>query len=180
MKRAKLGDVFAFKAERGYRIIQWAYHIPKKGRFLKIFPGFYDEKPSNLIEILNGDCLYIVNFYLPFLLSKNILDFWGNYQECILEPFPKLMIEFRKYVGDQILYRISNSLIAQDSETYIGNSSGDGIPKKYNHVRLLNLNPCPMSFLHMLSSDFDLKHFDYFWPTDEEKNRLKENFHSIV
>ena len=40
MKREKLGDVYAFKTDRGYRIMQWAYNIEKRGKYIKVFDGF--------------------------------------------------------------------------------------------------------------------------------------------
>jgi len=179
MRRAKLGDVYAFKTDRGYRIIQWVYHIEKLGKHIKVFPGFYDKEPENLTDILQGDCSYIVTFHIPPLVRMGLLEFWGNYSEYILEPFPDYMIGFRKF-GNQILFSVANSLRAQDDETYIGDSSGKIIPKKYKDVRLLNLIPSTIRFLYMLSSDFDLKHFDLFWPKDNELDILVKKFHSIL
>ena len=179
MRRAKLGDVYAFKTERGYRIIQWVYHIEKMGRYIKVFPGFYEKEPENLAIILQGDCSYIVTYYIPPLLKKGILEFWGNYEEFIVEPFPKYMIGFQKY-GNQILFRVANSMRAQDDETYIGDSSGQVIPRKYKDVRLLNLIPSTIFFLHMLSSDFDLKHFDLLWGGEREMETLREKYKDIL
>ena len=48
MKRTQVGDVYAFKTERGYRIIQWGYFIEKHGNFVRVFPNFYEEIPPNM------------------------------------------------------------------------------------------------------------------------------------
>jgi hypothetical protein len=48
MKRSQLGDVFAFKTERGYRMMHWVYDVDREGFFVKVFPGFYQEKPANI------------------------------------------------------------------------------------------------------------------------------------
>ena len=55
MKQAKIGDVYAFKTERGYRIVQWGYFIEKQGSFVLIFPDFYKEIPSNIEAIISMD-----------------------------------------------------------------------------------------------------------------------------
>ena len=179
MKRLKLGDVCAFKTDRGYRIIQWAYYIEKWGRYVKIFPEFYDEKPEDLKSVLLKQCSYIIIFDISRLFRKGILEYWGNYQECIIDPFPAYDIGFRRY-GSQMLFIISNSLRHQDSENYIGDSSGSVIPDKYKDVRLLNLMPHPITLLHLLSSDFDLTHFDLFWPTDSELEELKQKYYYLL
>ncbi len=145
-----------------------------------MFPGFYDIEPKNLMDILRGDCSYIVPFTsITLLIKKDIFEFWGNYQECIVEPFPEKDISFRKY-GDQMLFRISNSMRHQDNEQYIGNSNGDVIPQKYKSVRLLNFMPPPLGFLHMLSSDFDLQHFDLARPTENEWDDLEQKYKGVL
>ena len=62
MKRTKLGDVYAFKTERGYRIIQWAYSIEKHGNFVRIFPNFYQNIPSDIDAIVSSEPSYIMQF----------------------------------------------------------------------------------------------------------------------
>lgn len=180
MRRAKLGDVYAFPTERGYRIIQWVYHIEKLGRYMKVLPGFYPEKPEDLSVLLKGDCSYIVTYHISHLVKKGILEFWGNYEDCITEPFPKYMIGIFKYANNQILYRVANSMRAQDDESYIGDSSGQVIPEKYKDVRLLNLMPSTIVFLYLLSSDFDLKHVDLIWAQHNEYDILKQKYGDIL
>lgn len=179
MRRVKLGDVFAFKTDRGYRIVQWVYHIEKYGKHVKIFHGFYNEKPDNLTTILQNECSYIIIFDISQLFKKGILEYWGNYASCILEPFPQYDIGFRKY-GSQILFRISNSMRHQENEQYIGDSSGSVIPEKYKDVRLLNSMPHPIIFLYLLSSNFDLNHYDLYWPKDDEVDVLEQKFANLL
>lgn len=180
MRRAKLGDVYALKTERGYRIIQWVYHVEKHGRYIKVFPGFYDKEPEDLTDILQGDSSYIVTYHISHLVRKGILEFWGNYEEYIIEPFPKYMIGIFKYVNNQFLYRVANSMRAQDDESYIGDSSGQVIPEKYKDVRLLNLIPSTITLLYLLSSDFDLKHVDLLWIDEKDRKDLIEKYKDIL
>ena len=177
MRRIKLGDVFAFKTNRGYRIIQWVYHIEKYGKYIKVFKGFYNENPDDLTTILQQKCAYIIIFNVSQLFKKGILEYWGNYNSCILEPFPKYDISFRKY-GDQMLYQISNSMRHQENEQYIGDASGSIIPEKYKDVCLLNSMPHPVIFLYLLSSDFDLNHFDLYWPTENELSIFEQKLNN--
>jgi hypothetical protein len=178
MRRVKLGDVYAYNTERGYRIVQYAYYVEKKGRYVKVFPGFYDKKPENLTLILQGDCSYIVEYNLSLLVREEILEFWGNYTECILDTFPERDITFHKYdeYGRRIYYEVANSMRHQEYEKYIGDPSGSAIPKKYRNIRLLNLRPHTITFIYLLSSDFDLSHFDLFWPKDNQIEVLEERF----
>ena len=104
---------------------------------------------------------------VPIFLFLIFIQYWRNYASYILEPFPQYDIGFRKY-GNQILFRISNPLRHPENEQYIGDSSGSVIPKKYRDVRLLNSRPHPVMFLYLLSSDFDLYHFDLYWPKENE------------
>lgn len=179
MRRVKLGDVFAFKTDRGYRIIQWAYHIEKYGKYIKVFPGFYNEKPIDLTTILHKKCSYIIVCNnISQLFRKGILEYWGSYDSSILEPFPTLDISFRKY-GDRKLFLISNSTRHQENEQYIGDSFDSAIPEKYKNVCMLNSRPHPIIFLYLLSSDFDLNHLDLYWPSDDELELLKQKYSDL-
>ena len=66
MKRTKLGDVYAFKTERGYRIIQWAYFIERHGNFVRVFPGFYQKIPTDIESVISSECAYIIQFHISF------------------------------------------------------------------------------------------------------------------
>ena len=179
MRQLRLGDICAYKTKRGYRIVQWAYQHAKMGKYVKVFPGFYREKPNDLSSILHGECSYIITFNMSNLVKEGVLEFWGNDQDCIQEPFPEYDIEFRK-CGNQFLYRISNSLRHQENEKFIGDPSGRIIPNKYKDLRLLNLVPHPIQFLYLLSSDFDLNHFDLFWPDEDELVALQQKYNHLM
>ena len=172
MIRSKLGDVFAFKTDRGYRIMHWVYDVDREGYFVKVFPGFYQEKPENIEEIIDGEYSYMINADARRLYNKGIFELWGNYPGRDQIPFPTHDIIFRRYVGDTILYRVAQFTCHQNDEQFIGDATGKCIPERYSHIRLLNGIPHPFRFLYLLSSDFDLQHIDLFWAEDDELKRL--------
>ena len=180
MKRSQLGDVFAFKTERGYRIMHWVYHIEKQGKFVKVFAGFYPQMPENLQEIIDGEYAYMINFDARRLYNKGIFELWGNYPGRDQIPFPTHDIEFRRYVGNSILFRVAQFTCHQNDEQFIGDATGKCIPERYSHIRLLNGIPHPFRFLYLLSSDFDLHHFDLFWADDDELQRIDEKYGDLI
>lgn len=64
MPRAKLGDVYACKVLKGYKIIQWAYYIERYGRFIRVFDGLYDTIPENIAQIVAGEHSYITDLFV--------------------------------------------------------------------------------------------------------------------
>lgn len=98
MKRLKLGDILAFQTDRGYRIFHWAYNVPKKGKYIRVMPGFYQTIPNNLNDIVSGECAFIIwadiNWYY-----KNGLFILVGHEEVSNEtyPFPEYQI-LLKYV----------------------------------------------------------------------------------
>jgi hypothetical protein len=180
MKRSQLGDVFAFKTDRGYRIMHWVYRIEKMGYFVKVFPGFYNEIPENIEEIIEGEYSYMINADARRLYNKGIFEHIGNYPGRDQIPFPTHDIEFRRYVGNTILYRVAQFTCHQNDEQFIGDATGKCIPERYGHIKLLNGIPHPIRFLYLLASDFDLRHIELFWATDEELNRFDQLYGDII
>ncbi len=166
MKKTILGDVYAFRTDRGYRLLQWAYFMEKQGKFVRIFPGFYGERPANLQSIVEGDCSYMLNFDIPKLYRKGLLELWGSFPLDDLHPFPTHDIHFFQY-ADRGEFEICEFLCHQKSETYIGDATGKGIPEKYRHIKLVNGVVDPIWFLYLLSSDFDMTHWHLFNPKEK-------------
>ena len=162
MKKALLGDVYAFKTDRGYRILHWAYHIEKMGKYVRIMPGFYPQKPENLKTIVDSECLYIMSFDAPKAYRKGLFENWGNQAVSSLYPFPTHDINYFQY-SDRGEFEICEFFCHQHFERYIGDSFGHGIPEKYKDVKLINAIVDPISFLALISSDFDLYHWHLFY-----------------
>ena len=63
MRRAKLGDVYYFKVPNGYKVVQWAYSIPKDGDYLRVFNGLYKSVPDDITSIVGNPHSYINSRY---------------------------------------------------------------------------------------------------------------------
>ncbi len=173
MKRAKLGDVYAFKTDRGYRLLQWAYKIEKYGEYTRVFPGFYQEQPSDIQEIVDGDCAYISDFSVAKLYRKGLLEYWGNYPINDKIPFPSHDIRYTPmseaygYSDTKGYFEICESTCHIHFEKFLGTPSGEGIPEKYKNIKLICGSVDPVWFIYLISSDFDLSHWNLFWPGDK-------------
>lgn len=165
MKKASVGDVYAFKTERGYRIIHWAYKIDKQGSFVRIFREFYHTIPTNIENLVEHDCAYILNFDIAKMYRKGVLEHLGNYPISAQYPFPTYDIQYFQY-STHGEFEICEFSCHQHSETFISNHNGDGIPSKYKDVKLVNGIVDPIWFLCLLSSDFDMNHWNLFYSKD--------------
>lgn len=164
MRRAKVGDVYAFKTERGYRILQWAYKIEKWGRYVRVFPNFYDKIPDNIEDIVRGECSYIISFHIPKLYQKGLLEFLCTVPIESIPPFPKYDIDYVSYGNNRGEYEICEFACHNNSEYFEGLADGTGLPKKYKDLKLINGSVDPVWFIYLLTSDFDMKHWDLFYP----------------
>ena len=78
MRRSKIGDVYAFQTERGYRLFQFAYKVVRIGKFYRVFPNFYSEIPENLREIILGDYSYLIWYNVATGFRSGLFQFLGN------------------------------------------------------------------------------------------------------
>lgn len=163
MKRAQVGDVYAFKTERGYRIIQWGYFIEKHGSFVLVFPDFYKEIPSNIEAIVSKECSYIISFAISKFYRKGMLEFLYQAPLDSIPPFPKYDIHYRSY-GSEGSFEVCEFVRHQNFESFDGYPDGRGLPEKYQNLKLINGCVDAIWFIYLLTSDFDLKHWDLFYP----------------
>lgn len=165
MNRTKIGDVYAFKTERGYRLLHWAYHIEKQGKFVRVIRGFYTEIPSNICEIVTNECDYIICFDAPKLYRKGLLEIVGNVPTEKVDPFPKYDLNYRDYGEDSEIV-VCEFYSHQNFERFKCDSTGKGLPSKYKNIKLINAIVDPIWFVYLISSDFDLKHWELFSPKE--------------
>lgn len=163
MKRTKLGDVYAFKTERGYRIIQWAYSIEKNGNFVRVFPSFYENIPSDIDTIVSSEHSYIMQFAISKLYRTGLLELIYSASPDSIPPFPKYDIHYRDY-GKEGSFEVCEFYNHLNFECFDGYPDGRGLPKKYKKVKLINGCVDPVWFIYLLASDFDLHHWDLFYP----------------
>ena len=163
MKRTKIGDVYAFKTERGYRIIQWAYTIEKRGDFVRVFPNFYQEIPSNVEDIVSSDCAYIMGFYISKMYRKGLLELLYSAPLSSIPAFPKYAVGYSSY-GSIGRFQICEFERPQNFEGFDGYPDGRGLPEKYKVLNLVRGYVDPVWFIYLLTSDFDMQHWDLFYP----------------
>ena len=178
MKRAKLGDVYAFKTDRGYRTIHWAYKVEKIGKYVRVFSDFYQEKPNSLKDIIDGECDYIIGFNISLLYQKGLLELWDNIPVSDNYPLPTYSIF---YHGDSYGFYNINLFCNNDSvETIYGDCTGSVLPEKYRDLNFLDAFPSPIWFIYLLHSDFDTKHWNLYWPRGGKADKYEKIYGDIL
>ena len=160
MKRTMVGDVYALKTERGYRILQWAYFIEKEGKFVRVFPNFYQEIPTNIDQIVSGECSYMLHFDISKMYRKGILELIYRAPVETIPSFPKYTIDY-----DGETFEICEFEYPQNSKYYDAGPDINELPRKYRKLKLVHptfIDPC--LFIYVVSSDFDLHNWDLFNP----------------
>ena len=178
MRRSKIGDVYAFRAERGYRLFQYAYKVDRIGKFYRVFPNFYSEIPENFREIVLGEYSYLIWHNVATGFRSGLFQFLGNVADRGYEPFPKYEITYVSYgkTGDFIVSEFSRS---QTSETFESAPDGSGLPQKYRNVKLINSLVPTLDFIYLLSSGFDLSHWELFSP-GKKLDEIQEKYGELL
>lgn len=175
MRRAKLGDVYYVKLLNGYKIIQWAYKIPKKGDYIRVFDGLYKTVPDNIEEIVLSEHSYITALFVSRAYRVGLVHFIDNYPVPERYPFPQYAIEFNEHKGriDRIRVRNENNLF-EDCWYDVG--SIKELPEKFQDIRLLIGCRHPALLFYQFDIGFDLASPVGYWPGlagKEAKDRLK-------
>lgn len=164
MRKATIGDIYAFKTERGYRLIHWAYHIEKQGKFVRVLPNFYDSIPENIDELIAKECDYILCFDAPKAYRKRLFEWIGNYSEFDkIELFPRYDINYVDY-GETSEIKVCEFNCHQNFERFVCDDKGNGLPEKYKNIKLINAIVDPIWFIYLISSDFNLNNWSLFYP----------------
>lgn len=166
MRRAKLGDVYCIKVPNGYKLYQWAYRIPRKGDFIRVFSGLYDTIPSNIEEIVLKPHSYIISFYATRANRIGLATFLGNYEVPSEYPFPKYQISFRINWKMQKVERIHVMNSGSDSNVWkwYDVSSMKELPEEFQNVTLINGVLTPNWLLYLFDNGFDLQHIERYHP----------------
>ena len=167
MRRAKLGDAYAVKVPNGYKIIQWAYHIEKYGRFIRVFDGLYDAVPENIAEIVAGPHSYITDLYVSRAYRIGLLSWLGNYSIPEKYPFPEYGVEFCRNQHKKI-YRIylHRTPLTSDLPRFFRFEvcSIAQLPEKFQNVELLHSFFSPDWLLYLFDNGFSLEEPDILEP----------------
>ena len=174
MKRPRIGDVYTIKVPNGYKIFQWAYSIPKKGDFIRVFAGLHTFIPDSLFEIVSGPHSYIIAFDIKRAYRIGLAQVLGNYPIPDQFPFPDFMIALHpggnKKIGaiavDPTSINVSTSFRGQ----WYRVSRISELPYQFQKVTLLNSYLSPAWLLYLFDVDFSLTDLDKFFPCEPGEN----------
>ena len=175
MRRAKIGDVYCIRLPNGYKLYQWAYRIPRKGDFIRVFDGLYDSIPQNIESIVSAPHSYIIAFYASRAYRIGLASFLDNYNVPNEYPFPKYQIRFRIDREKQKVYRIHvmNSDDNWDVWQWYDVSSIKELPQEYQNITLINGVLTPNWLLYLFDNGFDLQHMEKFDPGSNPEMTLQ-------
>lgn len=182
MRRIKIGDVFFIKLTNGYKLFQWAYDIPKKGQFLRVFPGLFDFVPDNIEDLVDEEHSYIIAARIRRLYRIGLAQFLVNYPVPEKYPFPQYSMEA---CVDQTgkIYRIlflktnPNGPAAQFG---FDASCMEELPPEYQGIKLLNGYLSPALLFYLFDYDFNLDDLTRFWPQNVLGNAWKEKLDEYI
>lgn len=178
MKRPQIGDVYYTKVPNGYKLYQWAYSIPRKGEYIRVFPGLYETLPSQIDKVVTGPHSYIISFHIRRAYRIGLANKIENCPVPNQYPFPKYSIWLKQNMRgtiDEMELRHTDDSI-RTCYRFSGSSMID-LPKEFQSISLLHHNVTPNWLLYLFDIDFDLSDPEKFFPgapgTDYEL-RLKE------
>lgn len=164
MRRAKVGDLYCMKVPNGYKLYQWAYHIPKFGQYIRVFPGLYHEIPSDVEEIAASKHSYIVGFAAGKAYRLGLSEHLGNYPVPEQYPFPEYMLRASCYNDDHQVDVIYIREISTGNEDKYCVSSINELPEPYRDADMLNAHFTPDWLMYLFDTNFDLDHLGWFAP----------------
>lgn len=161
MKRAKLGDLYCMKVPNGYKLYQWAYHIPNGGNYIRVFPHLYKEIPNNLKEIVKSEHSYIIGFAAGKAYRKKLSELLGNFPVPEEYPFPQYSLTGA--MGNEMCVR-DNSTGRWLTDFVAGYAE---LPEEFRNVNMLSGSLTPDWLMYLFDKDFDLSDWSTFLPRDE-------------
>ena len=164
MKRAKIGDVFCIDVPNGCKIFQWAYTIPKKGDYIRVFDGLYHTLPNNLEEIVSKPHSYIISFAVAKAHRIGLARFLGNFDVPEKYPFPKYQLRFDidPYEKKVDAIHVMNSDGTRDVWKWYNVSAVSELPEEYREVSLINAYLTPNWVLYLFDGEFNLRNPERF------------------
>ena len=174
MRRAKLGDVYSVKVPNGYKIYQWAYTIPKKGDFIRVFDGLYAEVPDNIEQIVRGPHSYIIPCYTKKMYKVGLSQLIGNYEVPKEYPFPEYKLWFWQDKKTNKVFAIEVMGVSSDYfETYRVNKMSE-LPLKHRNETLINCYSGVPVILYWFDVNFNLSNLDLFTPKGDSEIAYKK------
>jgi hypothetical protein len=87
MKRIAIGDVFSINTPKGNAYFQYACKDKNNIEMLRIFPGLFEDIPSDLGELVRKKELFLISFPLAAAYRRELVELVGSYP--IPEGFQK-------------------------------------------------------------------------------------------
>ncbi len=176
MRRAKLGDVYWVKVPNGYKIYQWAYSIPKKGDYIRVFEGLYATIPVEIEEIVQGPHSYIIPCFTKKMYQIGISQLIGNYKVPEEYPFPKNMLWFwqdektNKPFAIEVMDVFSTREYCETFEV----DRMSKLPLKHQGEKLINARVGVPYILYLFDVNFNLSKLEFFSPKGVPEIALKK------
>lgn len=88
-RRIKIGDIIEIKTEKGLVYAQYTHKNSLMGNLIRVFTGFYNERPISFDDIVNGDIRFMTFFPLQAAINQNIVAIVSNTEiPEKVKPFP--------------------------------------------------------------------------------------------
>lgn len=183
MQRPKLGDVYSVKVPNGYKIIQWAYHIEKYGRLVRVFDSLYEKVPENISDIVAGPHSYVISIHVGKAYQLGLLEWQGHYSVPSEYPTPEYQIDFCRDQLNQIYgIKISKTPIVSGLPRFFVFPVGsiNELPEPYKNVKLLHSRVSLDWLLYLFDNDFSLSNPDVFEPKIYWGDSWAENYQVYI
>ncbi len=160
MRRSKLGDVYAVKVSKGYRLIQYAFHHPRYGQYIRVFDGVYASVPKKVDDVVSESHSYMITFKCCTLYCIGLAERIGNYpvpEKCGDQDY---RIRFWFNQKGELFSIWIMDIRAYDAPTkrtftFEVHSIAD-LPEEYRNVTLVNSIPSVPFMLYLLDCNFSL------------------------
>lgn len=182
MRRAKLGDVFFIKVPKGYKLVQWAYRVERRGDYIRVFPGLYSSIPDNIDSTINSEHSYIIAFDIGRAHRIGLAQWLKNCPIPKEYPFPKIQVAFKRD-NDTCGIRAIDIMSAdgtRDVMELFCVSSMDDLPKEFRKEKLLNAYLTPNWLLYLFDNNFDMQHPERFFVFGPNPERKLQQYTDIV
>lgn len=182
MKRARLGDVYCIKVPNGYKLYQWAYKIPRKGDYIRVFDGLYSTIPEDIESIVASLHSYIIYFNASRAYRIGLAHLLGNFQIPYQYPFPKYQIRFDRNPETKRVNRIHvmNADGKRDVWKWFDVCCVKDLPEEYRETTLLNSAVTPNWLLYLFDNEFDLLHPERFFIGGSNPEKELQKYSDIV
>ena len=182
MRRAKLGDVYYMKVTSGYKIYQWAYRIPKRGDYIRVFDGLYKEVPDKeyIEKLIKTEHSYIIGFNAGRAYRTELAYLIDSFPIPEEYPFPEYMVRIFSYGNGIHKFDVSGTENFWDGGSFEAKSIND-LPEKFRNIKLLNSYPTASWIMYLFEIGFNLNNPELFWPGSVSGgNEITKKYEEIV